>query len=401
MQDLLALLPSDLGRPVAHFAQRFTGGDLVDDARQVLAILSPSDTEVVNDEGRCYLRRSLPYRTAGDRIDGVVMSFTDITVRKQAEQVVEEAREFAQSIVDTVREPLVVLTAELRVQSANESFYRTFQVTHEDTDGRLIYDLGNRQWDIPDLRRLLEEILPQAKQLHDFTVEHTFETIGHRVMLLNARQIDSVALILLAIEDITDRRRVEEERELLTRELSHRVKNVFAVIQALATQTNGRLDSIEQYREAFLGRLHALATAHGMMLDTPWKGTNLKDLVEQILSAYRGDGSDAVVIDGESLTLTAQQSLGLGLVLHELSTNATKHGALAHGDGRLRVWWRKEGADLHLHWHERGGPPIAPPVETGFGSRLIETVCSHQLEGSVERNYTPEGLHCEIIFPLA
>jgi two-component system CheB/CheR fusion protein len=401
MQDLLALLPSDLGRPVAHFAQRFTGGELMNDARQVLETLSANDTEVVSDAGRCYLRRSLPYRTAADRIDGVVMSFTDITGRKQAEREVQAAGEFAQSIVDTVREPLVVLTHKLRVHSANESFYRTFQVTRGDTEGRLIYELGNQQWNIPELRRLLEEVLPQAKQLDDFMVEHAFETIGHRVMLLNARQIDSVQLILLALQDITERRRGETERELLTYELSHRVKNVFAVIQGLATQTNGRLVSIEQYREAFLGRLHALATAHSMLLDTPWQGVDLKDLVERVLAPYRAEGPNIVEIDGKSVALTTQQSLGLGLVLHELATNAAKYGALAHDNGRLHVWWREHGAHRRLHWPEHGGPPVAPPAETGFGSKLIETVCSHQLEGTVERNYTPAGLRLEMIFPVA
>ena len=135
--------------------------------------------------------------------------------RQRAERDVREAREYTEGIVGTVREPLVVLDAELRVISANPSFYRTFKVTSEETEGRIIYELDNRQWDIPALRELLEQILPQNTRFDDFEVENDFETIGRRVMLLNARRIyreaNKTQMILLAIEDITERRRAEEE----------------------------------------------------------------------------------------------------------------------------------------------------------------------------------------------
>jgi len=127
---------------------------------------------------------------------------------------VQEARLFAESIVTTVREPLLVLDAGLRVVSANHAFYRTFQVAPEETAGRFVYELGDRQWDIPELRRLLEEILPQNTQFNDYEVRHNFEHIGERIMLLNARRIyreaNKTHLILLAIEDITERKRAEE-----------------------------------------------------------------------------------------------------------------------------------------------------------------------------------------------
>jgi two-component system, chemotaxis family, CheB/CheR fusion protein len=213
MQGLLNLRASDIGRPVSHFARSFAGDDFLEEVREVLQRLVPRTGEVVGDDDRTYIRRILPYRTSDDRIDGVVVTFTDITERKVWEQEIQRAREFAESIVETVREPLLVLTADLKVRSANRSFYRTFDVTREETEGRMIYDLGNRQWDIPKLRELLDEILPADKQLTDFEVEHEFEQIGRRTMLLNARQLDSVQLILLAIEDITGRRQAEAELE--------------------------------------------------------------------------------------------------------------------------------------------------------------------------------------------
>src|SRR5210317_812014 len=130
---------------------------------------------------------------------------------KRAEQ---ETREYAESIVDTVREGLVVLDADLRIISANRSFYKAFKVRPGETEGQLLYDLGNRQWDIPKLRKLLEVILPKDTTFDNFEVEHEFKTIGRRVMHLNARriyrEIDETHLILLAIEDVTERKRAQQ-----------------------------------------------------------------------------------------------------------------------------------------------------------------------------------------------
>ena len=130
-----------------------------------------------------------------------------ITGSKTSELAAQEATRYAESIVETVRGPLLVLDANLKIISANQNFYRTFKVTHDETIGSFIYDLGNKQWDIPKLRELLEDILPKKEVFDDFEVTHNFQDIGHKIMLLNARQIyrkdiDS-KIILLAIEDIT------------------------------------------------------------------------------------------------------------------------------------------------------------------------------------------------------
>jgi PAS domain S-box-containing protein len=133
---------------------------------------------------------------------------------KRVEQALEELREYAENIVATVREPLVVLDADLRVVSTNHSFYRVFAVKPEETEGQFVYDLGNRQWNIPRLRELLEEIIPKNNTFEGFQMEHDFPTIGRRIMLLNARRIpmeaDETRLILLAIEDVTERVEMEE-----------------------------------------------------------------------------------------------------------------------------------------------------------------------------------------------
>jgi diguanylate cyclase (GGDEF)-like protein/PAS domain S-box-containing protein len=145
----------------------------------------------------------------------ILLAFEDITARKQLEAEIQDAREYAENIVETVREPLVVLNSELKILTANHSFYETFKVVPEDTIGRFIYDLGNRQWDIPKLRILVEDILPNDTVINGYEVEHDFPGIGRKIFLLNARQIfrEKVGsrIILLAMEDITARKQLEAE----------------------------------------------------------------------------------------------------------------------------------------------------------------------------------------------
>jgi two-component system CheB/CheR fusion protein len=152
-------------------------------------------------------------------------------------------------------------------------------------------------------------------------------------MLLNARRLEAAQLILLAIEDITERKRSEDHKELLARELSHRVKNTLAVIQVLATQTNGSR-SVKGFRESFVGRLHAMARTHNLLLDAEWRGTELQALVEQALGPLparpaggHGDRGRAGAADGEP-------GAGAQPDMHELATNAAKHGALSNQEGR-------------------------------------------------------------------
>jgi PAS domain S-box-containing protein len=149
----------------------------------------------------------------------ILLAIEDITERKKVQQITEDARVYAESIVETIREPLIVLDTDLKVISANNSFYQTFKVNPEETKGQFIYDLGNRQWDIPKLRQLLEEVLPGNNTFDDYEIEHAFETIGPKTMLLNARRLDSVQMILIAIEDITERKwaveKLQKNEELL------------------------------------------------------------------------------------------------------------------------------------------------------------------------------------------
>ncbi len=212
---ILNLIPSDVGRPITHIVSNLKYEALIDDMKTVLQTLLSKETQVETKNDHWYLMRIMPYRTLDNIIEGVVVTFPDITYMKQLEvslrenEVTKETRRCAENIVNGVREPLLVLDADLRVISANQSFYQTFQVEPEETKKQLLYDLGNRQWDVPELRRLLEGLLRKEKQFNNYKVEHNFPKIGHRVMRLNARRITredlGTQMILFAIEDITKR----------------------------------------------------------------------------------------------------------------------------------------------------------------------------------------------------
>jgi two-component system CheB/CheR fusion protein len=199
------LVPTDLGRPLLDIKCDVEGPDLLAAAGRVLESLVPWEQEVRTARGASYLARIQPYRTLDNVIDGVVVSFTDITARVGAEAAVQEARRMSESIVDTVREPLLVLDGAMKVVSASRSFFGFFQVTPEETLGRVVFDLGNRQWNVPALRDLLEKVLVGGQVFDDFPLDHDFPRIGRRRLVLNARRIAGQGgvdqRILVAMED--------------------------------------------------------------------------------------------------------------------------------------------------------------------------------------------------------
>jgi len=199
------LIASDVGRPLSDIASKLEGPPLMEDAREVLQSLISRSREIRSPAGAWYLMRALPYRTVTNTIGGVILIFTDVTAIKQAEAVLREAQAYFESIVQTVREPLVILDRELRVVSANGAFYEAFGIAPADAERQVIYALGDGAWDIPRLRELLEKILPTNSQLDRFEIDHVFPGVGRKVLVLNARrlerQIGLPGLILLAMEE--------------------------------------------------------------------------------------------------------------------------------------------------------------------------------------------------------
>jgi two-component system, chemotaxis family, CheB/CheR fusion protein len=207
------LIEGDIGRPIGHIVSNLRYEHLVQAAQDVLDSLALREAEVQSRDGRWYLMRIRPYQTVDNVIEGVMLTFSDITEQKevqtqlsQVQATVQIARDLAETIVNMVRDPLMVLAGDLRVVSANRAFYAAFQTTPEETVGQLIYDLGQGHWDNPRLRELLEEIIPQGVSLENFELEFKFPALGPKRLRFNARQIEPAGgqspLILLVIEEL-------------------------------------------------------------------------------------------------------------------------------------------------------------------------------------------------------
>ncbi|WP_197985119.1 CheR family methyltransferase [Leptolyngbya sp. Cla-17] len=224
-QRLFNFIPTDIGRPFNDFRTDFDVSSLEAMALEVLETLNTKDQEIQTQAGYWYSLRIRPYRTVENQIDGVTIVFVDVDAFKRHAANLESARNYAEAIVRTVQVPLLVLDADLRVKTANQAFCETFQVAVPETEHTLLFELGNGQWDIPQLRSLLEETLTSSRQVKNFEVDHYFEQIGQKTMLLNACKLEQdgeATLILLSILDITERKQIEAERSQLVQEQSAR-----------------------------------------------------------------------------------------------------------------------------------------------------------------------------------
>ncbi|MBL8555896.1 MAG: PAS domain-containing protein [Phenylobacterium sp.] len=198
--------------------------------------------------------------------------------------------------------------------------------------------------------------------------------------------------------DVTDRVLAERQQKLLVDELNHRVKNTLATVQAISDQTLRASETPEAFRQAFESRLMALSSTHDLLTQTSWRSAALDDVLR---AEFRPYPADRYALDGEDVDLAPAEALALGLVLHELATNAAKYGALSVAAGRVTVSWRVVRGELALTWRETGGPPVWPPVRSGFGTRLIERSLKGPLGGAAEQTFAPEGVVCRIRLRLA
>jgi two-component sensor histidine kinase len=192
-----------------------------------------------------------------------------------------------------------------------------------------------------------------------------------------------------------ERDAAQKYQRFLMAELDHRVKNTLASVQAVARQTLGR----NRDAEAFVGRLAAMANAHNLLAESQWSGASLNNIVETAVIPW----SSRVRLDGPNLALNSKVTQALSLALHELATNAAKHGALSVPDGFVQIQWRVLGngdQKLALHWTEHDGPPVKEPARRGFGTIVLERMLTSELEGSTERAFHRDGVECVIKFPL-
>lgn len=219
------------------------------------------------------------------------------------------------------------------------------------------------------------------------------------------RRADGTPLQLVGVsQNITDRKRAEEHRTLLAHELSHRVKNMLATLQAIAGQTLRNATSLEGAADTLAGRIQAMDAANSLLVDDRWEDAAIGDLVGRALAPFRTDDDRRIRISGPDVSLPSRVAVGLALALHELGTNAAKYGALSNADGHVEIDWQIVGGtkpdQLHFSWTEVGGPPVSPPTRTGFGSKLIQRVLASEISGTATVEYRPTGVVFSAIAPL-
>lgn len=207
-----------------------------------------------------------------------------------------------------------------------------------------------------------------------------------------------------AAVDITERKEGEAHLRLLMRELTHRSKNLLAVIQAMARQTARHVGSIDGFLTQFGARLQALATSHDLLVQESWYGVSLLELVRSQLGHYLDRVGTQVSLDGPTAVLKPEAAQSLGLALHELATNAAKYGALSVPGGHVSISWRRlpatEGHGVEICWNEEGGPKVKQPKQRGFGSMVIEQNLTRALDAEVTMDFNPAGLRCRIVIPV-
>jgi two-component sensor histidine kinase len=326
---------------------------------------------------------------------------------------ISDAWALAQGIVDTVREPVLVLDKELRVITASRSFYSGFKVSPKDTQGRLLYALGDGQWDIPKLRVLLEKIIPEKGVMEGYEVEHEFPNLGHRTMCLNARQVfyegGTNTTILLGMEDITERRILEREKdellkqkEVLLEELQHRVANSLQIIASILLMKARTVQSEETRVHlqdahkrvmsiaAVQKQLHA-SGANGSIDIGPY----LARLCETLAISMIGDSRPiSLKVVSEGGRATSRRAESLGLIVTELVMNALKHAfPNEKAEGQITVAYDMVGTNWKLSVTDDGiGKPNGGFAQgkSGLGTGIVKAL-SHQLEAQFATLAGPEG----------
>lgn len=345
----------------------------------------------------------------GEPANGAILTLLDVTDTNAVDRAVRE-NEARLAHINAIN-PSVIYIFDFEAGSPVWAAGRTEEVYGFSTEAMVA---GGRQLsmslihpdDLPKVTERLRDLAAHPDgHVSEFELRIRRRDGGYRWLLDRAVAFERtpdgrIAKTLSAAIDIDERKRAEDRRKLLINELNHRVKNTLAAVQSIARQTLRGGRSAEQTIEQFTARLVALSAAHDVLTRENWEGAALREIVAGALAPF-SLGQDRVVIEGPEVRLPARTALGLAMALHELATNALKHGALSGEEGVVRIGWSASGDRLDLEWRESGGPPTAAPDHGGFGVRLLTQGLPAELGGTVELDFDPVGVVCRIAASLA
>ena len=401
--ELFSVTATDEGRSITDFAHQLEYQDLAQDVRSVMATRAPVNRELRSRDGRWYYVRIRPYRTIDDKIDGVVINFVDVTERHAMDAALREREEQLrqdQRLMELSREPIFVWDFDGGILAWNRGSEELYGYSSAEALGKRKDQLLATQVPGSSFAALRAKLVADGS----YSGEVRHRTKDGRVLIIDTRivleTIGGKRLALESTRDVTERKQWEKRQQLLLGELAHRVRNTLAVVQAIAHQSLRTAKSSNEFVDRFDGRLAALASSHTLLVNSDWQGADLATLAESQLEPYMSDNKDRVQISGEKVTLPADLATPFGLILHELATNAAKHGALSRRRGSVAIKWtltRNDPRVLKVVWREQGGPKVQKPTTSGFGSALIENGVPG---ATVKREFKPAGLICTIELPL-
>lgn len=337
--------------------------------------------------------------------DGFAVSFSDVSARKSAEFALAENAERLQRILDNVVAFVGVLSADGVLKEANRPALQAAGINREAAIGKPFWETYWWNFDpgVQDrLRKAIELAAEGESSRYDTMIRVAHDQ--HRwidFQLIPLVKADgSIDEIIPSGVDITERKESERHRNLLVGELNHRVKNSLATIQAMARQTIRTTSGLEEFETTFTARLGAIAAAHELLMHENQGRASLKTMIERQIGPYTNDLGRQVRLSGQDVMLSGPSAHAIGLILHELATNAAKYGGLSVENACIDISWT--GAPdgfVSMVWKEKDGPAVRPPTRVGFGSRLIKQSLEYSLGGKAEFDYAPEGLTVELQFP--
>ncbi|MDR6305326.1 two-component system CheB/CheR fusion protein [Nitrobacter vulgaris] len=406
MTEIFRLRESDRGRPISDIANLIDYPDLHRDFLKVLRDLSAIEREIsLKSLEVTFLMRIRPYRTVENVINGVVITFVDVSARKKVDLALQASEERFSAIVNQATVGVAETDLEGRFVLTNARYGDIVHRSEDELKRLRQHDLiheNDSQRAEQSFQRLIEDGIPFQIELRYLHPDGTPIWVHNSVSLLVQRGGDAPR-ILTVTQEIGERKRAEERNTLLLGELDHRVKNILAVISSVVTQTLKTSDSPGAFAVDIEGRIAAIARAHGRLTDNGRGAVSLGELVSTELAPYNRTNTN-IKIEGPPVEFTPKAGLALAMAIHELASNAAKYGALSKPAGVLSASWQIEKGSsglLNFSWIETGGPSITEqPSRRGFGSTLIERTLALEFDATVKREFLLSGLKCSIAMPL-
>lgn len=405
MADIFSLRETDRGRPLTEIVSLLAYDYLKRDVAKVLRELTVTERELeLHDRGATFVMRIRPYRSTERIIDGVVITFVDVTARREAERAKGISERRFSAIVSQAAVGVSETDLAGRFLLTNDALQNMTGRSADELQRLRRQELVDLE-DASDVNQRFEQA---ARDAQPFEAEYrlkradgTVAWVHDSVSVLGDTDGKANSFISVTLE-IDERKRAEEKAGLLLGELDHRVKNILAIVSSIVGQTLKSNLSPQSFTEAISGRITAITRAHSLLTNRGGAGVGtLRDLVDTELEPYQGRN---ISIDGPPIALAPKAGLSLAMAIHELASNAAKYGSLSVPTGQLSVFWGvTEGTDrrLKLSWAETGGPPVSgPPSQRGFGTTLIERALGYEFDAEVDRSFPTSGVVCSIDLPF-